>query len=261
MPENDLSRDSAQSSSPPLDLASQKMETDISTPEELVDKKAHELDPAVVEGLENLNVYPDFKAELLLVMLGKKPATDYRFSSRIWLEGQPEETEIHDTQTYQELVNRLGQSGLAYRVSPDEIIDPIQYLLSGTDGAIMRQDDEYDFEAVLAQHQRELRRVVWIGRTPEDVDRMEQAYKANDAKLLGQAYGFPDTAIQAYLAQNPIPYNEVGNYVSDPDARAFSKYVLSKDNWQDEIKVAQEWAKAIKVASPKIYDLMVSSCS
>lgn len=98
---------------------------------------------------------------------------------------------------------------------------------------------------------------VLIGRTQEDLDFLVKALASNNDALIGQAFGFPPTAVDAYCGKSKRfdvkNIKKLPKKVRESEAVLFSSPTLSADNWQEEIKQGQSWADFIKKTSPVIY--------
>ena len=68
----------------------------------------------------------------------------------------------------------------------------------------------------------------------------------------GRAYGFPRTAIEAYLGIRPRYDN---HYPADiaPELIAIAQYIKSAEFWREELKVAEQWLKQLRTNSFRLY--------
>ena len=98
---------------------------------------------------------------------------------------------------------------------------------------------------------------VLIGRSKEDLDILIQALQTKSDELLGKAFGFPKTAIEAFTGKREkLDISALPQETRESDAVLFSSPFLSKDNWREEIKQGQRDADFIKKISPIIYEEM-----
>lgn len=219
-------------------------------------ERKEKFDATFLEKLESAKLNPTLKKELLLVFLNERPATQIVFRSDEWVAG--EEPKPVNLDSFDQLMDCLNNSALAYEVSEDETVNPIEYLLKGTEGESMRRwKPNYDFDSDIAEGRKELRKVVSIGRDEDGLELIKQAYKENNARLFGRAYGFPETAIDAYENNDILTPEEVAKLANDPDIAVFAGMAFSKDHWQEESQIVQKKIAAVKSASPKIWDQLV----
>lgn len=95
---------------------------------------------------------------------------------------------------------------------------------------------------------------ILIGRTQKDLDFLIEAQKSKDSELLGKAYGFPPTAVEAWVGKRKkLNVKKLPKEVRESEAILFSSPTLSVDNWQKEIEQGQRDADYIKGISPFIY--------
>jgi hypothetical protein len=218
-------------------------------------QKKVELSPSgeAIQRLEQFKIHPHQKVDILLVELGVKPATTLHINSRVWLPGEPVGT-IDEVQ-FNRYMEAVRDAGLCIAVSAGRLVNPAQEVTSGTDGQVMMGSDR-DWQALIQQGQQQIRRKLYIARSPEDLELVRLANERNDAKLYGQAYGFPATAVEAYARGEAISPDEIVGMSAD--VRAFAQYGFSgSDSSSDEIAVAHSWHDVVRAASPKIYQELI----
>jgi hypothetical protein len=82
----------------------------------------------------------------------------------------------------------------------------------------------------------------------------EEKNKQDQADF-GLALGYPSTAVEAFINEaEPLDENFLPQEVKQSDAYLFCQYQLSENNWQEELKTAQEWADFIKKTSFNIFE-------
>lgn len=172
--------------------------------------------------LKNIKCGIDPRANMVLVLLGLKPAT------------------ILDLFTWNEDVdsvkNKITEVGLFY----DDIENPPFLNKKRTAKLTVGSTKELATKAAIGF------------RNPKD----------NHEKL-GEYMGYPKTAIEAFLGKTKR-YDE---YFGDDQEIFDSKeipmgifgFALSKDNYKEEIKVAEEWVHALKKAAPDLYEEAISN--
>ena len=73
-------------------------------------------------------------------------------------------------------------------------------------------------------------------------------------KAIGMVLGFPETAIEAFIGERrALSRKKLPDDVRKSESVRFCDFMLSEDNWQEEIKQGQRYADFIKKVSPKIY--------
>lgn len=200
--------------------------------ENLDSRNKFELDRERIEGIENALIDIQDKIDMILILKDLKPASDISLYSEEWLEGE-EEKEIN-SKKIEEIKSLLKKNGLLYEPFEEKTID--WYV--DKDGQKVRKEKKFI-----------------IAKNEENLNLIKKALETGDEELFGRAYGFPQSAIEAYLGKRKIiDSNKLSGKIKQQDALAFSKFKLSKDNWQEELKKAKEWADAIKETSPKIYN-------
>ncbi len=103
-----------------------------------------------------------------------------------------------------------------------------------------------------------------VGKRKEDVEKLlfviekviqdPPIHKYN--KEFGQIYGFPQTAVEAFDELDKM-FFDIPEDIKNKDYMAFCWFALSKEHWQQEIKVAQKWAQTVKDLSPNLYNRIV----
>jgi hypothetical protein len=82
-------------------------------------------------------------------------------------------------------------------------------------------------------------------------------------KELGEYMGYPKTAIDAFLGITKRYDEEIGDqdeiFKSKEIPMSKVGFALSKENYEEEIKVAEEWMKAIKEFTPDLYEEILSN--
>lgn len=176
------------------------------------------LTPEIVERIENLMVDPYTKVNLLTVIAGLKPAAFIGFESTInLLEIEEIGSFIKDTSLKFEIKNRKKK----------------------IDGTIPK---ELNFKDII------------IAKNKKTLNILDRALNNDDEESLGLAIGFPKTAVEAYLGKRKrLNKNTLPEEVRKSDAVRFCKFILSADNWHNEIEQGQKYANLVKEVSPNTY--------
>ena len=200
----------------------------------------NEILPEFIRNLEELPLTADDKMNLLLTKAGLKPASEINLIIKSWYEGGI--TEHMTDREVQETIDIIKESGLLFQLG-EKIIEKESY----------QTEKEPSTEKFYEREQMK----VLISRSKENLDFLIEALKTKSDELLGKAFGFPQTAIEAFVdKREKLDIGALPKEVRESDAVLFSSPIISKDNWQEEIKQGQIYADFIKKVSPKIYKEM-----
>jgi hypothetical protein len=205
-----------------------------------------EVSPEFVEQVEKTKLNTESKVNLFLVEAGLKPSTGMDLTIRNGENVFLTEADL------QEIKSVLEQSGLAFKEWPREAN------ITG-DGVEVEM-----MEIAISRTQKDLKNLEKIIKrlpTPKDVE--EGKYSDEDRKKnysdLGKAYGYPKTAVEAFVKDETINEEDLHDDVKKSDAYAFALFSLSKNNWQKELEQGKKWADCIKSISPKTYQEMLEA--
>lgn len=98
--------------------------------------------------------------------------------------------------------------------------------------------------------------VIVVGRGRDSVEKYAQAVQDENDEEMGESFGYPKTAIEAYLSKiESIRRQDLPPEIKEKDFYPFIQFgVLSKENWEKEIETAKLWANAVKRNSPKLFE-------
>lgn len=153
----------------------------------------------------------------------------------------------------------FGKSG------PTEDVQPIP--VEWTDEASAFLDNEEYLWSMLGpaciddgkdNHRYRQRVVFRIARTSNYLDLEEQLWSdpsgyPTDSILHGRLSNFPTTAIGGFVSGNRMPVADLPVEVRISDACIFSRFSLSRDCWQEELKTGERWAAIIRDNAPWLY--------
>jgi len=203
-------------------------------------EKTKEIDPELVEKLEKSKLKIDDKVNLLLTKAGLKPASEITLDAKI--EDEEGIRELISEEEVQKAVEAIKQADLPCVIGEKETVE-----------------EEYEIEiqpGVKRTRKRE-RLNILVGRTQEDLNALLEAEKSGDDEQIGKAFGFPATAIEAFVGKRKkLDISKLPKEIRESDALLFSSPTLSEDNWQEEVKQGQKYADFIRKQSPKIYNEM-----
>src|SRR3989344_6121087 len=169
----------------------------------------------------------DDKVNLILTRAGLKPASnlDIVISTRDE-EGKKEHINV---QQLEEIMDLIKQSGLPHVIAEKQI----------------NEEKPYHRERI----------EVLIARTTQELERLQAALESGSDEQIGQALGFPEGAIQAFLGKKPaLDLKSLPEAMLKSDAMLFSSPTLSAENWQEEVRVGKRNGEFIKKIAPKVYE-------
>lgn len=170
------------------------------------------------------------KVHLMLLLLGEKRATEIDLYSDIFTDLGNAKTV--DKEILQSVIDTLEMLPVAYRLEPAQ-----------TDTLVDRKTSSHSYRQVVT---------ILIAGNGDDLERLSRANAEKDHRTLGYLYGFPETAISAFLSKDTIDKQEIDELLRTPEG-LFAQFALSKTNYQQELETATRWANAIKSYSPKTY--------
>jgi len=169
------------------------------------------------------------RVEWLLVCLGEKPATDVKLYDLH--NCSPEGEFILSQETEQRLKEQFSR---LFAATP-------AYYAFGTkarSNCILKMningEDYFPWVEVLPGY---------VGRDAESLALLKNA---KDDSGRGRAYGYPDTAIDAFLGNRPR-----SNHPSP--FKILSGFVFSEDHYEEELETSRRWHDALKKASLRLY--------
>ncbi len=175
------------------------------------------------------------KIELLLVLLGEKPVGtleiygDYKKAGSKKYEKDREAILLSEVDKAKNLLDEIG----------------LHYVISGND---MQKITDSDGRVIVSQDSITL----YVARDEEKLVNISGTISHEDS---GRLFGFPETAIEAFLdKKEKMPREELPDEVRNSECYPFLQFVVSRENWPQEIKTAERWAEVIKVNSPKLFE-------
>lgn len=199
-----------------------------------------EISPEFLKKIEKSKLVIDDKVNLLLTKAGLKPASEIKLIIKSWYEG--EFTEHMNEEETKEALEIIEKSGLPYQIEERKIIEEKYWT---------KKEPEIE-----KPYKREQMNIL-VSRSKKELDFLIGALKSKNGELLGKAFGFPETAIEAFMGKREkLDVATLPKEIRESDVMLFSLPTLSKDNWQEEVKQGQLYADFIKKTSPVIYEEM-----
>ncbi len=198
----------------------------------------NKITPELIKSIEESKLNSDDKMNILLTKSGFKPASEINLIIKTKCEG--ETNEHMNEEEIREVLNFIKKLGLLFKLGKREIRKETY-----------QKEEEPGIEKFYLREQME----ILIGRSKEDLDLLVQALQTKSDELLGKAFGFPQTAIEAFVGKRKkLDISTLPKEVRKSDAMLFSSPTLSEDNWQEEVEQGQRKADFIKKISPIIYE-------
>jgi hypothetical protein len=197
----------------------------------------NEISPDLVRALEEADFNIDDKVNLLLTKAGLKPASEISFFIKSY-EGKEVTKHMTEGDVKRDLW-LIKEFGLVTKENDRKIVEE----------KYKTKDGEIKTYKRAEMH-------VLVAKNKEDLEFLINAIQSNDDELLGRAYGFPPTAIEAWVGKGKrkrLRVNDLPEAIQQSDAMLFSSPILSADNWQEEIKYGKKCADYIRKLSPTIY--------
>ena len=106
-----------------------------------------------------------------------------------------------------------------------------------------------DRAIVVGEDEIFMQRSLYFGRDKESLTRLLTAHSPSE---FGIAFGFPQSAIEAYIGKRKRFHGQFPEDISN-DTLRFSEFVKSADNWREELKTPQQWADVTRSSSLYLY--------
>lgn len=199
-----------------------------------------------VETIENLSISIFEKMDLLLTKIGYKKICDVKIVTEVWYEGEVEKSLDYDK--VEEIKNKIKELGMEIDISEEKEEITTEY----------EDDDVNEDNAHLKTGINKTNKYldISIAKNKTARDEYVEALRSQDHFKMGESFGFPKTAISAFLDESKaIRRENLPEQIKNDDVYYFITFrVLSKDHWQDEVNLVRKWQKAVKKNSPKIYE-------
>jgi hypothetical protein len=213
----------------------------------------------MIPELEAIKLPVSQKVDFLLVYLGQKPATDFRFTREFRHIDRPPVRP--DQNPFDDLVAWAARTGLPHAVE-ESTVNPAQELFKGTFGEhLLRQlkaeGKNIDVAAEIAEGHEEDRITLSIAMDEVWLEKMRRADHEMDERLMGECFGFTQTAIDGYINDELLTSEEQDALAPSNEVRAFDTYRVSKTSPEADLEPAHRWAAAVKTASPTMYSQML----
>jgi hypothetical protein len=191
---------------------------------------------SVIELIEDSPFSADDRFTLVLVALGLKPATLIGLSSSSWRDGQSaHELCSAEVQHATEVVQAVGAASAP--------------LLRTTSAGLPQRTSRPRRWRQMADF--------CVGKDQPSCDRLVAAWPTKaepiDHRALGEALGFPATAIDGFVNRTPVIDELVPLSVRLTDAWNCRIFKPSAAHWRDELIIKADYLYAVKAVSPEIH--------
>lgn len=196
----------------------------------------------LMERLEKIHLNIEIKIEFLLVWKGEKPATEISIATKSWKEGEPPKS--LDSKQVEEMEKLIKDMKLFYNTAPKQVVDGEYYYITKDGQEKLEKKEETIF---------------YLAKKKENLDLFIKALKGKDDKLFGQLYGYPESAIKAYIEKGEkMEISKLPSKIQRQPSVAFTRFKLSKNHWQQELKTSQRWAEITEKTSLKLYEKFIN---
>lgn len=190
------------------------------------------MNPRTTEQIEDLGLRPDDTWYALLVMAGVRTGAWLHVQSNIWRDGD-EPQFIPD--------DRIKQ---IHRVFTDASIN-VAIRRRVTDAGLFQPNQGTGRRRFV-----ELADIL-IANNEETLSKLKEGVERMNHRQIGEALGYPTTAIEVFDKQDEkIFIDDLPPEVAYSEVGQLTFFALSKDHWQDELRVVAEWVEALKKLSP-----------
>ena len=167
-----------------------------------------------------------------LVALDKKPTAWLVLCSDVWRDGEsPKHVDRDRIETVKRVFEEVGiKYEIRIRVSDSGIYQP--------DEGRTRLNEICD---------------VFISKDKNDISELIKSIDNKDDCRIGMLLGYPKTAVDAFTDGSRIGRNELSPEVRYSEILNFVQFVLSKNNWQEEVGLVQGWVDELKSVSEITY--------
>jgi len=215
-----------------------------------------------VESIERLPMSDTDKLDVLLTWCGEKLATDTRIIFEKWHKGEnpPEISDDEKQKIIADAKSALSAMGLFSVGSKDIEREPY----------VENEGSDHPVNFLGGKGME-----FYVSPSKETAEKLQKLWDGNDevkdAREMGEIYGFPPTAVEAYgqffeqgfhkgfqNREMTIEQEELPKEIQDQDYMAFAQFRLSKNNWREELKTAERWAKKVKELDPALYEKTVN---
>lgn len=117
----------------------------------------------------------------------------------------------------------------------------------------------YSIETVSVDEEFEEAHII-IAQNKEKLEKVKAA-SVNAEKgwdrSIGEALGYPQTAIEAFINGTTTKPSELPEEVRDSDHIKFLGFLLSRDHWQEELEEVRKRADMVRQTAPDLYNKIV----
>lgn len=190
-----------------------------------------------IELLEDLPLSGHDKWYALLAVTGHKKASWAHIYSDPWREGDsPNKIPKERIKLLEDKLDALGLFS--------------QFKFEQTDRAIFQPDETSKKRKRYVQFAH-----IFIANSQTALEELIKEFTAEkyDARRIGLALDYPETAVEAYASGDGIQAEKITDSDTDKELLERTYFIVSKAHYNDELKVVKSWLDVLKQNSQIIY--------
>ncbi|MBU0707505.1 hypothetical protein KKG41_04000 [Patescibacteria group bacterium] len=228
----------------PLESSETEVETEIETEE-----NEREFTKEGLKALQEMSVEPYTKIELILTKTGLRSVANIELTSDTWREQEGEKPKEVDIEKLENIKRSLITMGFVFKCDDPKIEKLVVVEKDVPEGEIKPEDQ-------ISEEREKI--IISTANEQIDLDKYLQALESNSDEELGEMYGFPESAVDAYSKNNKdeselIARKDLPEIIRKQDWSLFAAFRMSKENWENELETAKKWAETVKKICPEIY--------
>lgn len=200
-------------------------------------------DPTLMERLEciqKLPLKPSYKVDLALIVLGEKPSTEIIFF-------YPPNCRERASDMEQKLIDVGLEVAVGdEKTRTDEENLPVEF---GANGQIITMNCYQTF--YVANSTDDANTLRELG---EKYFHTDTEIPPQDHRTFGHLFGFPESAIEGFIQGQTIKMEDLPDDIRRADYGLLLQFLLSKNNWQNEIKTVKRWYQVLYKNAPALLD-------
>jgi len=194
----------------------------------LINMTSNSMSKEYIYSIEDLPFRPIDIWYVFLVVFGKKSSSWLFISSDIWRDGQ---TAKHLNQNIINSIKAVFDAvGLKY-----------EFRISISNAGISQSD--------VGPERLSENCEIFIAKNENIISDLVKAVGMCDHKEIGELLGFPITAVEAFATKELIKKSDLEPEIRFSEVASFTQFMLSKENWKDEMAIVADWVDCLKSVS------------
>ncbi len=190
-----------------------------------------------IKTVEHMDIMIAEKVDLVLLLLGEKYATEVVLDSDEYPDDSP--AKRIDRNAVRIIGHQLDTLPLVYTIDNEQLIVTLARSYAPTEAHLV-DDGRTRITIHIAADQNRLEQ---LSRSVHDMDHA----------TLGYLYGFPDTAVEAFVNNRVGDDEQLPEETRKSVAYEFAQFRFSRNNWRQELATGQRWADLLRQHSSFIY--------